>query len=57
MRKLGIDEWLVHLVQSMYKDVRSKVRVSDGYSEEFGVGVEWRFIRGLSLARYYSSLC
>ena len=21
MRKLGIDEWLVHLVQSMYKDV------------------------------------
>ena len=39
MRKLGIDEWLVHLVQSMYKDVRSRVRVGDGYSEEFGVGV------------------
>ena len=39
MRKLGIDEWLVHLVQSMYKDVRSRVRVSDGYSEELGVGV------------------
>ena len=31
--------WLVHLVQSMYQDVRSRVRVSDGYSEEFGVGV------------------
>ena len=27
MRKLGIDEWLVRLVQSMYKDVRSRVRV------------------------------
>ena len=27
------------LVQSMYKDVRSRVRVGDGYSEEFGVGV------------------
>ena len=36
MRKLGIDEWLVRLVQSMYKDVRSRVRVGDGYSEEFG---------------------
>ena len=39
MRKLGIDEWLVRLVQSMYKDVRSRVRVGDGYSEEFGDGV------------------
>ena len=39
MRKLGIEEWLVRLVQSMYKDVRSRVRVGDGYSEEFGVGV------------------
>ena len=36
MRKLGIDEWLVRLVQSMYKDVRNRVRVGDGYSEEFG---------------------
>ena len=39
MRKLGIDEWLVRLVQSMYKDVRSRVRLGHGYSEEFGVGV------------------
>ena len=39
MRKLKIDEWLMRLVQSMYKDVRSRVRVGDGYSEEFGVGV------------------
>ena len=39
MRKLGIDEWLVRLVQPMYKDVRSRVRAGDGYSEEFGVGV------------------
>ena len=39
MRKLGIDEWLVRLVHSMYKDVRSRVRVGDGYSKEFGVGV------------------
>ena len=39
MRKLGIDEWLVRLVQSMYKDVRNRVRVGDGYNEEFGVGM------------------
>ena len=39
MRKLGIDEWLVSLVQSMYTDVRSRVRVGNGYSEEFGVAV------------------
>ena len=29
----------MHLVQSMYKDVRSRVRVGSGYSEEFGVKV------------------
>ena len=35
MRKIGIDEWLVRLVKSMYTDVRS--RVGNGYSEEFCV--------------------
>ena len=39
MYRLGIDKWLVHLVQSMYKDVGSRVRVDGGYSEEFGVRV------------------
>ena len=39
MRKLGIDEWLVCLVQSMYTDVRRRVRVGNGYSEEIGVAV------------------
>ena len=39
MHKLGIDKWLVHLVQSMNKDVGSRVRVDDGYSEEIGVRV------------------
>ena len=29
----------MRLVQSMYKDVRSRVRVGEGYSEEFGVAV------------------
>ena len=41
MPKLGINEigWCLALVQSMYKDMRSRVRVGDVYSEEFGVGV------------------
>ena len=39
MRRLGIDEWLVRLVQSMYKDVGGRVGVGSGYSEEFGVKV------------------
>ena len=39
MPKLGTDEWLVHVVQSMCKDVRSQVRVGDGFSKEFCVRV------------------
>ena len=33
MSTLGTDGWLVHLVQSMYKDVRSRVRVGDSYCQ------------------------
>ena len=33
MPTLGTEEWLVHLVQSMYRDVRSPVRVGDGYCQ------------------------
>ena len=33
MVMLGTEDWLVHLVQSMYKDVRSLVRVGDGYCQ------------------------
>ena len=39
MHKLGIEKWLVHMVQSMYKDIGSRVRVDDGYTEEIGVRV------------------
>ena len=39
MRKLGIGEWIVRVVQSMYANARSSVRVGDSYSEEFGVNV------------------
>ena len=39
MRKLETDEWLVRIVQSMYNEVRSGVRVGDEYSNSFDVQV------------------
>ena len=39
MRKVGVEEWIVHLVQAMYNNARSRVRVGSEYSEEFEVGV------------------
>ena len=39
MRKLGIEEWLVRVVQSMYENVSSRVRVGESYSDAFGVKV------------------
>ena len=39
MRSLGIEEWVVRLVQGMYNNARSRVRVGGSYSEEFEVGV------------------
>ena len=39
MRSLGVDEWIVRLVQTMYSNARSRVGVGDSYSEEFDVTV------------------
>ena len=39
LRKLGVDEWIVPLVQGMYFNARSHVCVGEGYSEEFEVKV------------------
>ena len=39
LRKLGVDEWIVRLVQGMYSNARSRVRVGKGYSDEFEVKV------------------
>ena len=38
-KKICVDEWIVHLEQGMYSDARSRVRVGEGYSEEFEVKV------------------
>ena len=34
-----MDEWIVRLVQGMYSNARSRVRVGEGYSEEFEMKV------------------
>ena len=39
LRKLGVKEWIVWLVQGMYANVWSSVCVDEGYSEEFEVKV------------------
>ena len=39
LRKLGIEEWIVRLVQGMYPNARSRVRVGEGSSKEFEVKV------------------
>ena len=39
LRKHGVDEWIMGLVQGMYSNAKSRVRVGEGYSEEFEVKV------------------
>ena len=39
VRKLGVEEWIVRLVQAMYNNACSRVRVGSEYSEEFEVGI------------------
>ena len=39
LRKLGIEEWIVRLVQGMYANAPSRVCVGEGFSKEFEVKV------------------
>ena len=39
LRKLGVEEWIVRLVQGMYANAQNHVHVGEGYSEEFEVKV------------------
>ena len=39
MRKLKIAAWPAKIVQSMYKEVRNRMRVGDEYSNSFDVWV------------------
>ena len=33
MRKLGVDEWIISVVKSMYKNARSCVKINGSFSE------------------------
>ena len=39
MRKLGVEEWAIRVVQGMCKDAKSRVRINGKYSEDFNVNV------------------
>ena len=39
LRRLGVEEWIVRLVQGMYANARSRVCVGEGFSKEFEVKV------------------
>ena len=39
LRSFGVEEWAVLVIQGMYRDVKSRVRVNGQCSKEFGVGV------------------
>ena len=39
LRKLGVEEWIVRLVQGMYANARSQVRAGEGFSKESEVKV------------------
>ena len=40
LKKLGIEEWLVKIVQSMYRKVQSCVRINGPFSHDFLVLIE-----------------
>jgi len=48
MRKLGVDEWLVSAVMTMYVGARIMVRTVYGNSEVFNIGVGMHQASGLS---------
>ena len=39
LRSVGVEEWSIRVIQGMYTNARSRVRVNGQYSEEFGVAV------------------
>ena len=53
LRKLGVEEWIVRLVQGMYANARSRVRVGGGFSKEFEVkvGVHQQGFTGCNILR------
>ena len=40
LRKLGIEEWLVKIIQSMYRSAQSCVRVNKTFSDDYLAPIE-----------------
>ena len=57
LRTLGVQECTVRLVQEMYLNARSRVRVGEGYRKGFEVKVGVRFSKTRYVARWASLLC
>ena len=39
LRSVGVEEWAVRVIQGMYSNARSRVRINGKLSEEFTIGV------------------
>ena len=35
LRKLGVEEWLIKIIESVYRNAQSRVRVNDTFSDDF----------------------
>ena len=57
LRSLGVEEWAVRVIQGMYVNARSRVRVNGQYSEEFGVVWVLASIKGQFSAHFSSFWC
>ena len=55
--KLVIEEWTVQFVQAMYNNTKSKVRVNNTFSDEFGVKFGVHQGSALFYSSLYSNLC
>ena len=54
LRKLGVEEWILRLVQGMYANAQSQVHVGEGFGKEFEVeGRSPPGIRTQSLALHH----
>ena len=57
LRKLGVEEWIVKLVQGIYANARSQVRVGERLSKEFEVKVGVHKGSELKVLKLYSHHC
>ena len=35
LRKLGVEEWLIKIIESVYRNAQSRARVNDTFSDDF----------------------